>query len=235
MKKLFYFLFTISCVCLSSCNSDEPEEILDPTIPLYQEYEVNFYENGVTNVFANFRKHNQFGQSVKLNNGAKILANDFGMIYFRSSDYADLGVESNVRLYDYTAQMAVDEVVFDFYRSQDTKITNKVSSKDITNVKIPENLSQIHNGEPIKVGEEPIKQGEKLVTRLVSLSNNQMVYDAKVSIYDMTAVFNNVPVGIYQLQVMNSKVIATTQNDRDAFGVITIYYLDNQQVSIVAV
>ena len=228
MKKLFYLIFALCSVCFISCNNGDDEEILDPTIPLYQDYEVDFYESGAVNVFASFRKNNAYGASVKLNNGAGILVNDYGMTYFRSSDYADKGVS-----FDYSASMRDEEIVFDFYRTKDKKYTNKVSVDDITHIKVPENLSSLKNGESFKVGEEEIKIDEVLEVRLISLSNTQLVYNAEVSAKEVTASFNNVPRGIYQLQVLNRKSILTTQNDRTASGMITIYYLDAAQVSIV--
>ena len=227
MKNIFYLLFAFGFIYLTSCNNNEPEEILDPSIPIYQEYEVDFYENGVVNVFANFRKNNAHGTSVKLNNGAYILANGYNMTYFRASDYADYGVA-----YDYSASMRNEEIVFEFIRSNDKKYTNKVSITDITPISVQKDLSSLKNGELFKIGEESVKIDEILEVRLISLTNTQLVYKATVSIQDMTASFNNVPIGIYQLQVLNKKSMLTTENDKTALGMINIYYLDSAQVSI---
>lgn len=231
MKKIFYFFIALSSVCLtSSCDDGPKEEPLDPSVPIYQEYEVDFYDSGITNVFANFRKNNSAGESVKLNNGASILVNGGGMSYFRSSDYEDYGV-----VFDYSATISkTEKVEFEFTRSAEKKYVNTILRSEISEVSLPKDLTKIINDTEISLGENNIKSNEKLTSRLVSITNQQLIYDGKVLLgEDIKVTFSNVPIGIYSLQIINNITRTTVENNAQSGGIINIYFLDSQQVQVV--
>lgn len=230
MKKIFYYLFALSFVSLTSCSDDEPNDSpLDPSIPIYQEYEVDFYDNGMMNVFASFRKNNGSGESVKLNNGASISVNGSGLSYFRASDYADYGV-----IYDYSASLTpAEEVEFKFTRGEGAVYTNSVSKSAITPVSIPDELGVIANDKEVDLGENNFEPEEELTIRLVPLTGTQTVYEGKILLGErLTFTVSDVPLGMYSLQVMNCREIRTTQNDRTAGGLIKVYYLDSKQIRV---
>lgn len=234
MKKLFYPLIALLGLgFITSCNDDS--ESLDPNVPIYQQYEVNFFERvSETNVFANFRTGGEKGERIELNNGAMIIMNGTKMNYFPSTIDAPGS-------YDYYLSSVNSEVInFNFIRKEGVSIANSVSRSDISPINIPTegDIIKFKNEERIDVGFNPMKINEMLSASLIPYANGELdvtgiVHYGKVDnsgkIY-----FEYVPNGKYQLKVLNKKVIPTTNNDKDADGSITIYYVDMANAEVIS-
>ena len=78
MKKIILLLAVITALFSSSCNENTD---LDPTTPIYQHYEVDFYKDNAV-AMANFHKHTAQGSLVELNNGASIKVNNTPMSFY---------------------------------------------------------------------------------------------------------------------------------------------------------
>lgn len=223
MKKTFCLIFALCGLAFTACN-DDSEENLDPNTPVYQHYEVDFYEQYV-NAFANFRSGSANGELVKLNNGASILANGVEMMYYHLDNYEGA--------FDYSrSEMKDDNVTFLFKRSADKTYTHTISRSDISAINIPEDLRTFTNGQSIDVGFKYTGY-ETLNARLYPLSGQTTYYyNAVVDNFSGTFSFSNVPEGYYTMQVTVSRQIPTTQNDNGAGGVIKVYYVDMQNVVV---
>ncbi|MBO5748826.1 MAG: hypothetical protein II308_08420 [Muribaculaceae bacterium] len=221
MKKIIYLAMAFMAVFATSCNEDSS---LDPTLPLYQHYEVDFYPK-YTTAMANFHKHTAEGEVVELNNGASIAVNGNQMAYY--------GVGEDEGYFDYSVSyIQGDQITFTFTRGKDKVYTNSVSRADVTTVVIPTSLNVIRNNEAISVDCKPTAY-EKLTAVLFPLTGaTASSYVAATNYASGEFTFTNVPKGSYTLRVTNRRQIPTSQNDAGASGLIDVYSVDSKNVRV---
>lgn len=222
MKKFIYFATALMAIFATSCNEDSS---LDPNIPLYQHYEVDFYKTHAV-AMANFHEHTAEGNIVELNNGASLRVNNNKVDYYgtgKGEDYFDY----------YSGNINSDVITFNFKRSSNVEIINTVNRSDVSAISIPEDLVELTNDEWIDVNYMP-NGYEKLTAVLFPLNGN--TYSSYVATSDYVTgkfMFKDVPTGNYTLRVTVRRQIPTQQNDRGASGLIDIYSVDNKNVRII--
>ena len=221
MRKIIYLAMAVMAVFATSCNEDNN---LDPTLPLYQHYEVDFYPKHAV-AMASFHKHTAQGDVVKLNNGATITVNGNKMAYY--------GVGDDEGYFDYSANYVLgNEITFVFTRSKDKVYTNSVSRSDVTTVVIPSSLNVIKNNVAYTVDCKPTGY-EKLTAVLFPLVGaTASSYVATTNYVTGEFTFTNVPKGSYTLRVTNRRQIPTSQNDAGASGLIDVYSVDSKNVRV---
>lgn len=221
MKKIFYFALVVMAIFVTSCNEDSS---LDPSTPIYQHYEVDFYKNYAV-VMANFHEHTAEGDLVELNNGAYLRVNNMKIDYYgtgNGKDYFDY----------YSGNINSDIITINFKRNSNTEIINTVNRSDVSAIEIPADLIEISNDEWIDVNYAPTGF-EKLTAVLFPLNGIHSGYVATTDHVTGKFTFKDVPVGNYTLRVTIRRQIPTKENDRGASGLIDIYSVDSKNVRVI--
>ena len=220
MKKTILLLAVITALFSSSCNENTD---LDPTTPIYQHYEVDFYKDKAV-AMANFHKHTAQGSLVELNNGASIKVNNTPMSFY--------GTGNSEGVFDYaTYSIKSDNITFTFKRGDGNTYTNTVHRSDVSAVSIPEELNEIQNDKWISVNYKPT--GFEVLTAVLFPKVVGKSYVATTDYVTGNFCFKDVPEGLYSLRVTIKRQIPTKENDKGASGLIDIYSVDEKNMRVV--
>lgn len=193
---------------LTACNSDTS---LDPNISLYQDYVVE-YNNGKITAYANFHKHNQNGERVKLNNGASITVNGLKMEYYKTYDA--------VGAYNYVMEFPANTktITFDFQRNASTHLITESEIGKIPEFTVDE-CDTITNGKQywITISDGQMYPNISLQAVLVS-QDGMSGYNASADSGTKSFRFNGVRSGFYTLYTTLYRTETITATDGNAKG-----------------
>ena len=216
-------LSLLALLSLPSCEDDNNG--MDPSLQLYQQYEVIVTSAGKA-AYANFRMGSAAGDRVELTDGSWLKINALTTYYQPSVSATD--PEFNyVAVLDENHKRAI----FTFHRSKETELVNEVSLENLPRIGIPVEARNITNGVPVNFALGDIEPTQADIT-LRTTSGKSNVYRAQYT--PLGFEFRDVPAGTYSLVADYVQVTPTESNDGKAGGTIAVVsrnFLENVKVN----
>lgn len=197
-------------VSLPSCNDNDG---MDPSLELYQQYEV-IVTSTAKAAYANFRIGSAAGERVELTDGSWLKINALDTYYQQSVSATD--PEFN---YAVVLGSNHNKAIFTFHRSKDMELRNSVSFENLPRIGIDTGLTSVTNGTPLNLdlaGIDPMDIDVTLRTDGATPTVYRAMYGPR------GFEFQGVPAGTYTLVADYVQVTPTESNDGNAGGSITL-------------
>lgn len=225
MKKELLIGLSLLGGLFSGCEHEDSATI-DPSVPFYQSYQVEYnVSHNKTYVAANFKKDNIRGESVELSGESSVRFNN------KEPNYANIGI------YFYTYDFSgLSDMTFKFTRSKNEVYENNASKSDVIPITIPLDFTTVNasNNTILTWEGDPIGEDEMVQITIESdrIGVNYFYFE-QIGTTSATIQFPEpVKTGQATLSLSRVKKLPLQQSDGPAGGEIKVIYTVSKTIEI---